>query len=171
MLPACWILKNIGFHVGLSSFFITSVLQSGIFVLFSTTFEITKKGSYNTQIINTNAIQLAHQKGKNKHREINKNPVGPTLLEKRSLYSKSEQLNIISIVVFELTDSSACTRIFPRFWGWFALVESSLCKRSMVNGLSRVVIICMDRKYVYGENGLEICGVLCILDASSFRWS
>lgn len=46
LLPTCCIFKNTGFHVGFKSFFMTSVLQTGIELLLSTIFEITRKGSY-----------------------------------------------------------------------------------------------------------------------------
>lgn len=45
LLPTCWIFKNTGFQVGLRSFFMTSVLQMGIWVPPSTNLEINKKGS------------------------------------------------------------------------------------------------------------------------------
>jgi len=45
LLPTCWIFTNTDFHIGLRSFFITSVLQIGICTPPSATFDINKKGS------------------------------------------------------------------------------------------------------------------------------
>lgn len=48
LLPTCWIFRNTGFQVGLRSFFMTSVLQTGIEIPLSTSLEITKNGSCKT---------------------------------------------------------------------------------------------------------------------------
>lgn len=126
LLPTCWIFTNTDFHIGLRSFLITSVLQIGIWTPPSATFDINKKGSYKIKkkhIIAEWALLIMQ---KRKRTQVH------TFLEKRSLHSKSEHLNAISIAVFELTHSSACTRSFPQFLGSVDLKESSVC-RSIVN--------------------------------------
>ena len=136
LLPTCWIFKNTGFQVGLRSFFMTSVLQMGIWVPPSTNLEINKKGSCMT---NKN---IADTKTHDSHLLAKKGKYPHTLFEKRSLFSKSEHRNVISTVVFELTHSSACTNSFPQLWEWFDLAVSSLY-RSNVNDRPGFVIICI----------------------------
>lgn len=67
-----------------------------------------------------------------------------TLLENRSLYSKSEHLNTISIAVFELLNSSAWTVICPKFFEWVDLMDSSLRRRSNVKDLFDLETICVE---------------------------
>lgn len=46
LLPICWRFITIGFHKGFRSFFLTSVLQTGMATPLSVIFDISKKGSW-----------------------------------------------------------------------------------------------------------------------------
>jgi hypothetical protein len=75
----------------------------------------------------------------------NKISIAHTLFENRSLCSKSEHLNTISTVLFELMHSSACTISCPQCRGLPDMVGSSLNKRSRVNDLLGLVTTCANR--------------------------
>lgn len=137
LLPACWILKKTDFHLGLLSFFKTSVLQIGTATPLSVTFDMTRKGSCKKQQKPDSPCHLCIlQKGTDK-----KVLRVHTLFENKSLDSSSEHLRTNSVVVFEVKLSSAKTVICPSFLGIAEPEDSGVSKRSKFNDLFDLVII------------------------------
>ena len=132
-------LKKTGFHIGWLSFFRTSVLHTGMGSPASTIFDINKKGSCKYK---TKPLFMLLVKSLTKEQEIR---LAHTLLENRSFCSKFEHFNIISVVVFELMHSSACTISCPQRRGLPGIVGSSLYTRSKVNDLLGLVTTCTNR--------------------------
>lgn len=146
-----------GFHIGLRSFFKTSVLQTGTACPLSTHLEITKKGSCKKQYEMNQCRRFMIEY----HESITNHKVH-TLLEKSSLFSKSMHLNTNSVVVFEVTHSSAWTVSCPNFFG-LELVDSTFRTISICNVRSRLVTIYVQMRSVSYRYNIFLVHILWVM--------